>query len=227
MAIELKNIDFSYSNNKSEKVLNNFSCTIENRNIVSILGDSGSGKSTILRLIAGLESPNKGEIIINKKRLYDKGINVSPEDRCIGMVFQDYALFPHLTVKKNILFGLNKYDKKEKNARFKEIIEVVRLEGLEKRYPHELSGGQQQRVALARALAPKPSVLLLDEPFSNLDAALQSSIREEVKDILKRAQITAIFVTHDKEDAISIADRVIILEKGRISKQGMPKEILI
>jgi len=142
------------------------------------------------------------------------------------MVFQDYALFPHMTVGKNIQFGLKKMRKKEKSERLNEMLELVKLQDYRDRYPYELSGGQQQRVAIARAVAPKPSLLLLDEPFSNLDAHLQSTIREELKDIIHQTGITSIFVTHDQEDAKSIADRVVVLNNGEIIQVGKPNEVL-
>lgn len=224
--IKLNNITFGYDNNKKDLILNKFDCDMSMGRIISILGESGSGKSTILRLLAGLETPQSGEIQMNDETFFDNKINVSPEKRGIGMVFQDYALFPHLTVKKNIQYGLSSLKKSERESRIQEVLSLVHLEGMENRYPHELSGGQQQRVALARAIAPRPEILLLDEPFSNLDAGLQGKIRREVRDILKSADMTAIFVTHDPEDALDIADEVVYLKGGNIVKQGLPKEVL-
>ncbi|WP_099189027.1 ABC transporter ATP-binding protein [Tepidibacter mesophilus] len=225
MYIDIKNIDFNYKNSK-EKNIDNFSVGIKKGEIIAILGQSGSGKSTILRLISGLETPSLGYIKVDDRVLVDKDYFLQPEKRGVGMVFQDYALFPHMTVGQNIKFGLKNMQSKEKEIRVKEVLNLVELEGYEKRYPHELSGGQQQRIALARALAPQPSLLLMDEPFSNLDADLKSKIRKELKKIIDKSGITCIFVTHDKEDAINIAHRVILLEEGEIVKIGSPEDIL-
>lgn len=225
MYIDIKNLDFSYKNSK-EKTIDDFSIGIEKGEIIAILGQSGSGKSTILRLISGLEVPSAGHIKVYDTVLVDKNHFLQPEKRGVGMVFQDYALFPHMTVGQNIKFGLKDMKSREKEIRVNEVLNLVDLEGYEKRYPHELSGGQQQRIALARALAPRPSLLLMDEPFSNLDANLKSKIREELKKIIDKSGITSIFVTHDKEDAINIAHRVIVLKKGEITKVGSPKDIL-
>ncbi|MCX7695972.1 MAG: ABC transporter ATP-binding protein [Caloramator sp.] len=207
MYVIIKNLSFKYKNAKDYQI-KNLNLEIEKGEIVALLGPSGSGKSTILRLISGLEIPNEGEIIVNNRVLYNKNIFIEPEKRGIGMVFQDYALFPHMTVEKNILFGIEKINKEEKQRILDEVLELVDMKEYKKRYPHELSGGQQQRVAIARALAPKPSLLLLDEPFSNLDADLKKRIRTEIKDILKKSNTTSIFVTHDIEDAKDVADRI-------------------
>ncbi len=225
MYIDIKNLDFNYKNSK-EKTINNFSIDINKGEIIAILGESGSGKSTILRLISGLEVPSSGHIKVDNRVLVDDDYFLQPEKRGVGMVFQDYALFPHMTVGQNIKFGLKDMKSKEKEMRVAEVLNLVDLEGYEKRYPHELSGGQQQRIALARALAPRPSLLLMDEPFSNLDTNLKSKIREELKQIIDKSRITSIFVTHDKEDAINIANRVIILKEGELVKAGNPKDVL-
>ena len=224
MYVKIKNIDFRYKNAK-EKTIKDFSVDIEKGEIISIFGESGSGKSTMLRLIAGLEVPSKGLVEIDNKIIIDDHTFILPEKRGVGMVFQDYALFPHMTVAGNIKFGLKNIDRTEKNNRVKEVLELVNLEDFKDRYPHELSGGQQQRVAIARALAPNPSLLLLDEPFSNLDAHLQEKIRKELKKIIKHTGITSIFVTHDKDDSKAIADRVVILKEGEIIKVGKPKDL--
>ncbi len=215
MSVTINNLKFKYKN-ANEDTIKDFNLNIKSGDIVSILGQSGSGKSTVLRLIAGLEEPKSGTIKINDKVMVDDNNFVLPENRGVGMVFQDYALFPHMTVAQNIKFGLKKWSKDEKKQRLKVVLELVDLQEYSKRYPYELSGGQQQRVALARALAPKPSLLLLDEPFSNLDADLRSKIREELKSIIKKTGITSIFVTHDKDDSLAIADGVVVLEKGVI-----------
>ena len=186
-------------------VLNNVTMKIEHGEIVALLGNSGCGKTTLLRILAGLESPDSGTIEIS-----GKNITLLPaEKRNIGLVFQDFALFPHMSVKKNILYGLHKLQKRERLTRLKEVAELADIADLINQFPHQLSGGQQQRVALARALAPKPSLVLLDEPFSNLDASLRSNLRTRVRDILKEAQTPAILVTHDQADADEVADRTI------------------
>jgi iron(III) transport system ATP-binding protein len=192
--------------------------------ILALLGASGCGKTTTLRLIAGLETPDDGDIWLGERRVSGAGEWIQPEDRRVGMVFQDYALFPHLNVSSNIAFGLKHY-RGDKNARVADMLRVVGLSGLEKRMPHQLSGGQQQRVALARALAPQPSILLLDEPFSNLDAALRAQVRAEIRAILRQANVTSIFVTHDQEEALSLADKVAVMREGHILQFGTPHEI--
>ncbi len=192
--------------------------------ILALLGASGCGKTTTLRLIAGLETPDAGEIWLGERRVSGGGDWVQPEDRRVGMVFQDYALFPHLSVSANIAFGLKHY-RGDKHARVADMLRVVGLSGLEKRMPHQLSGGQQQRVALARALAPQPNILLLDEPFSNLDAALRAQVRAEIRAILREANVTSIFVTHDQEEALSLADKVAVMREGRILQFGTPHNI--
>jgi iron(III) transport system ATP-binding protein len=192
--------------------------------ILALLGASGCGKTTTLRLIAGLETPDDGEIWLGERRVSGGNDWIQPEDRRVGMVFQDYALFPHLSVSANIAFGLKHY-RGDKNARVADMLRVVGLDGLERRMPHQLSGGQQQRVALARALAPQPSILLLDEPFSNLDAALRAQVRADIRAILREAKVTSIFVTHDQEEALSLADKVAVMREGHILQFGTPHQI--
>ena len=225
MFIEGKNIYFKYPNSK-EDTIKDFNIELEKGEILAILGESGSGKSTMLRIIAGLEEAYTGNIKIEDKTIFSKNQFTEPENRGIGIVFQDYALFPHMTVKKNIQYGLKKKSKEEKEKIAMDMLRLVNLVEHKDKYPYELSGGQQQRVAIARAIAPKPSVLLLDEPFSNLDANLQEKIRDEIKDILKKAGITSIFVTHDKNDAKVLADKVIILRDGITIEKGSSKDIL-
>ena len=191
--------------------------------ILALLGESGSGKTTLLRLIAGLEAPDAGRIALRGKTLCDQATWVPPERRGMGMVFQDYALFPHLTVARNIAFGLRQ--KNTRDARIRDMIACVGLCGKETRYPHELSGGEQQRVALARALAPEPALLLLDEPFSNLDERLKDQVRRDVRAIIRQANATAIFVTHDTRDALATADRLALMQHGRIQQIGTPQAI--
>jgi len=191
----------------------------------SLLGPSGCGKTTTLRLIAGLERPDEGAISIGGEVVARADTWVSPEKRGIGIVFQDYALFPHMTVAQNVAFGLKRCGRGQARTRVEELLELTGLGGLAGRYPHELSGGQRQRVALARSLAPRPSVILLDEPFSNLDADLREELRRETKRILKEQGATTILVTHDQEEAFSLSDRVGVLQGGALEQVGSPSEI--
>ena len=188
--------------------------------VLALLGPSGCGKTTTLRLIAGFEAPDKGTVEVGGRPVAGPGINVPPEKRRVGMVFQDYALFPHLTVAQNVAYGLPGAKRK---GRVEDVLDLAHLEGLGGRMPHELSGGQQQRVALARALAPGPEVVLLDEPFSNLDAALRTRVRAEMRDILTDAGATAIFVTHDQEEALSLADEVAVMLDGAVAQKAAPE----
>lgn len=223
--LKIENLHFKYKNSKVDNI-EDFNLEIKKGEIIAILGESGSGKSTMLRILAGLETSYKGKISIEDVVFVNENTFVETEKRGIGMVFQDYALFPHMDINKNIAFGLKKYSKEEKDKRVDEMLNLVNLMEHKFKYPHELSGGQQQRIAIARALAPSPKILLLDEPFSNLDAHLQEKIRTELKEILQKANTTSIFVTHDKEDALSLADRVVVLDKGKIVKVGKPQEVL-
>lgn len=188
----------------------------------TLLGPSGCGKTTTLRLVAGFETPDEGTIMMSGRSVAGPQVNIPTEQRQIGMVFQEYALFPHLNVAENIAFGLDG-KKADKARRVDEMLDMVGLGGLAERMPYELSGGQQQRIALARALAPNPRLLLLDEPFSNLDAALRSQVRGEVRAILKRAEITCLFVTHDQEEALSLSDRVVVMFDGIVAQDGPPQ----
>jgi iron(III) transport system ATP-binding protein len=195
---------------------------LEAGGICALLGPSGCGKTTALRLIAGLERPDGGSISLGGREISGPGGFLPPEKRRIGMVFQDYALFPHLDVAGNVGYGLGR---KGDGARIAEVLALVGLEGEAQRPVHELSGGQQQRVALARALAPTPELILLDEPFSNLDAALRERLREEVSGIIRAAGVTALFVTHDQAEALSIAETVAVMREGRIEQVGTPEEV--
>jgi iron(III) transport system ATP-binding protein len=193
--------------------------------IVTVVGPSGCGKTTMLRLIAGFERADAGRITISGRVVDDGRRVVPPERRHVGFVFQDYALFPHLTVGANVAFGLRGLSAAERARRVDAVLRLCALEGLEGRYPHELSGGQQQRTALARALAPGNQVVLLDEPLSNLDAALRRSVRGQLRDMLKQAGVTALIVTHEQEEALEIADRVLVLQSGRLEQIGTPQEV--
>ncbi len=201
------------------------SLTVEEGEIVALLGPSGCGKTTTLRLIIGFEAPDAGRIQIAGRVVADGRQSVPPEVRGIGMVFQDYALFPHLTVVQNIAFGIRKLPAEERTRRTQRALRITEMEDLAHRYPHELSGGQQQRVALARAMAPGYEVVLLDEPLSNLDADLRAQLRGQVRRVLKKTQRTAILVTHDQDEAFQVADRVGVLHQGRLEQVGTPEEI--
>jgi iron(III) transport system ATP-binding protein len=205
--------------------VDDLSLELEKGEILALLGPSGCGKTTTLRLIAGFEQPDAGLVEIGGRVMADDHRFVPPEQRGVGVVFQEYTLFPHLTVAENILFGLRNLSAENRRARLREMLETVGLTSLARRYPHELSGGQQQRVALARALAPRPAVLLLDEPFSNLDADLRTQMLHEVYTILRECGTTAVFVTHDHEEAFMVADRVGVLNRGRLEQLGRPEEI--
>ncbi len=220
-AIELKTITKKYPGAEKAAV-SNLCLTVEKGEIVTLLGPSGCGKSTTLRMIAGFKKADKGSITLAGNIMSSSNTWIPPERRGVGMVFQDYALFPHLNVFNNVGFGYKDRDRKERIA---EIIELVNLKGYEKRYPHQLSGGQQQRVALARALARKPVVILLDEPFSSLDADLRNHMRLEVKRIIKESGATAIFVSHDQKDALAISDSIVVMNHGIIQQKGTPQEI--
>ena len=211
--IRLEKVTFQYDNSSSE-ILKNIDLNLDAGEVLAVVGPSGGGKSTLLRVISGLEKPKSGEIFLDNKLLCGKGTFIPPEKRGIGMLFQDYALFPHMTVRKNIEYGLINFNGADKKKRVKEVLELVNLSEYEKRYPHELSGGQQQRIALARAIAPTPKILLLDEPFSNLDTHLLKSVREELFRIIREVGITTIMVTHNPEDAKTQADRVIEIVDG-------------
>ena len=206
MDVEIKHLQFRY--HAKEPLIEDFSLKVKEGEILAIQGLSGSGKTTLLRLITGLETPTDGEITIAGKQVFGPLVNVVPEQRAIGMVFQDYALFPHMTVGQNIAFGL-KRSKEDTQTIIAQMLQLIGLQAFEQRFPYELSGGQQQRVALARAIAPSPKLLLLDEPFSNLDTDLKQQIRKELRWIIKLYGVTTIMVTHDAEDAKVLADRII------------------
>ncbi|SEA55625.1 ABC transporter ATP-binding protein [Bizionia paragorgiae] len=193
--------------------------------VCAIVGESGSGKTTLVRLIAGLERPDHGSIVMGDKVIASLDKFVQPEKRKIGLVFQEYALFPHLTILENVLYGISKIKHKRKRAQ--DMLDLVGLSDLGDRYPHQLSGGQQQRVALARALAPEPSLLILDEPFSNLDTMLRTQLRNEVFDIIKKTEVTVLFVTHDTQDALSVADEILILQNGKVIQKDVAANLYV
>ncbi len=220
MYVEMKNIYKRYGDFLAS---DNVSFGIEKGKLVALLGPSGSGKTTLLRMIAGLENPNSGDIFIDGKRVND----IPASKRGIGFVFQNYALFRYMTVFDNVAFGLElqKMPKKQIKERVKELLELTGLSGMEKRYPNQLSGGQRQRVAFARALAPNPQVLLLDEPFAAIDAKVRTELRSWLKEMVEKLGITSIFVTHDQDEAVEVADEIIITNHGTIEQRGTPVEI--
>ena len=220
--LSIKNLSVKFG---EQEILHDLNLEVEQNELLAILGSSGAGKSTLLRLIAGFEIPAGGEIWLNGTRVSSVNTLLAPEQRGIGIVPQDAALFPHLSVAGNIEFGLLGMDKTQKKARVAELLRLIRMEEFADRKPDQLSGGQAQRVALARALAKKPALVLLDEPFSALDAELRDALRAEVKAVLKAEGATAILVTHDQEEALSLADRVAVMRTGTIIQVGTPSEI--
>ncbi len=220
MYVELKNVNKSFGDFKAS---DNVCFEVEKGQLVALLGPSGSGKTTILRMIAGLANPDSGDIMIDGRIVN----NIPSAKRGVGFVFQNYALFRHMSVFDNIAFGL-KVSKTDKNVikdRVNELLELTELKGFEKRFPNELSGGQRQRVAFARALAPEPGLLLLDEPFAAIDAKIRKELRQWLREMIHKVGITSIFVTHDQEEAVEVADKIIVTNKGRIEQSGSPKEI--
>lgn len=222
MYIELKNINKSFGDFKAS---DNVSFGLEKGKLIGLLGPSGSGKTTILRMLAGLEKQDSGDILINGRNVN----NVPASERGIGFVFQNYALFPFMTVNANIAYGLKvqKKDKKFINDRVNELLELVGLPDVGKRYPDQLSGGQRQRIALARALAPQPELLLLDEPFAAIDAKVRKELRTWLRETIDKIGITSIFVTHDQDEAIEVADEIVITNQGRVEQVGNPSEIYL
>ena len=212
--LEINDVSFAYSD--GTRVCQDLSFSVEEGEIGCLLGPSGCGKTTVLRLIAGFERPASGDIHIRQKLMADTHFCMPPEQRRIGLVFQDYALFPHLTVAKNVSFGLRHLSGSAAAACTRDMLEMVRLTAEAQKYPHEISGGQRQRVALARALAPKPDLLLLDEPFSNLDVELREKLGLEVRALLRQLSTPALLVTHDQHEAFSIADKIGVMNQGRI-----------
>ncbi|MBD3609622.1 MAG: ABC transporter ATP-binding protein [Gammaproteobacteria bacterium] len=215
MLLELDHIDIAYGNTA---VISDVSFQLEDGDIGCLLGPSGCGKTTLLRAIAGFEKISSGKILIQHGVVSSTHLHIAPERRRIGMVFQDFALFPHLSVADNIAFGIRTMVKEQLNKRVEELLVLVGLEGYGKQYPHQLSGGQQQRVALARALAPRPSLLLLDEPFSSLDVELREQLVPEIRRILKKEKITAILVTHDQFEAFAMADNIGVINQGQLQQ---------
>jgi iron(III) transport system ATP-binding protein len=223
-ALEVHNLVKQFRGTQQSAV-NNISFELSSGEILTLLGPSGCGKTTTLRIIAGLERPDSGIVRLNNRVVASDSVFVPPEKRGVGMVFQDHALFPHLTVSENIAFGLRGQPPAEIKKTVGEMLHLVGLLPLAKRYPHALSGGERQRVALARALAPHPVLVLMDEPFSSLDADLRMEMREHVRRILKSMRATVVFVTHDQEEALYMGDRLAVLQKGHLEQIGTPEEI--
>ncbi|MEE8416070.1 MAG: ABC transporter ATP-binding protein [Desulfobacterales bacterium] len=222
LVVSLRGVSKTYGDTQ---VIEKVSFEIKQGEILALLGPSGCGKTTTLRLIAGFEQPDEGTIYIQGTRAASSNFSMPPEQRSVGMMFQEYALFPHMTVPENVVYGLKGMERWQQKKVLAGMLELVDMEGYEDRYPHQLSGGEQQRVAVARALAPCPAALLLDEPFSNLDTDLRTQMRSEVLSILHRAGTTAILVTHDQEEAFILADRVGVLNQGRLEQLGTPEDI--
>ncbi len=220
--LSLKNVNLTLSR---KSILESINFDLENGEIGCLLGPSGCGKTSLLRIIAGLEDRATGEVLINQSHVQKKNFFIRPQNRKIGMVFQDYALFPHLNVEDNITFGLDHLNSLQRKNKLQEMLSLVKLEKHRLAYPHHLSGGQQQRVSLARALAQEPTLLLLDEPFSNLDAKLRTTLAEEVKAIIKKLNMTALLVTHDQNEAFSFSDRIAVLKHGRIEQNSTAIEL--
>ncbi len=225
-SIELRSVSKSYPGASRPTALR-VDLAVGRGEILALVGESGSGKTTLLRLASGLEQPDEGEILIGGRLVADgrQRVWIPPEKRNVGLVFQGGALFPHRTVADNIRFGVVARSRKEQATLVAEMLSLVGLSGFQSRFPHELSGGERQRLALARALAPRPDVILLDEPFTSLDIALHRSLRDEIVDILRAIKATTILVTHDPEDALSVGDRVAILREGVIEQHGTPTEV--
>jgi iron(III) transport system ATP-binding protein len=221
--LEMKHITHSYTGSKN--VLENFSFAVASGEIACLLGQSGCGKTTALRIIAGFERIGQGSVHIKDQQVAGESTYVVPEKRQVGVVFQDAALFPHLTVAKNIAFGLHNKPKDQQQQEVVRQLALIELPGMGDRYPHELSGGQRQRVALARAMAPQPQLILLDEPFSNLDTDLRQSLGRDIRRLLKDNQMTAILVTHDQDEAFTMADRIAVMRHGHILQMGTPQDL--
>ena len=219
--IECRNLGKSYG---TVQAVSDISLSLDEYEFLSILGPSGCGKSTLLRLIAGLEVPSQGQVFLHGQEISGRKIILPPERRKFGMIFQDFALFPHLSVKDNVEYGAAG-SKTEKQQRVNELLELVSLPHLATKMPHQISGGEQQRIAVARALAPRPRLILMDEPFSNLDYQLRQQLRRDIREILKHEGVATVLVTHDQVEAITFSDRMLLMQKGKVVQEGTPAEI--
>ena len=219
--IECRNLTKNYG---TLTAVSDISLQLGEKEFISVLGPSGCGKSTLLRLIAGLEVPSTGQVFLHDKEISGKKISLPPEHRKFGMIFQDFALFPHLSIEDNIAFGVNG-SSSEKLQKVKELLKLVDLSHLIKKMPHQISGGEQQRIAVARALAPNPRLILMDEPFSNLDNQLRQQLRLEIRDILKQEGVATILVTHDQVEAITFSDSLLLMREGKLVQTGSPEDI--
>jgi iron(III) transport system ATP-binding protein len=222
MALCFKNISYSYD---KLDVLKDLSLEAKSGQITCLLGPSGGGKSTLLHLAAGIEPIQRGSIEVNGQLIASPDVHLPPEQRPVGLMFQESALFPHMSVEKNVAYGISGLSKSERDRRVASLLSMVGLEGYAQRYPHELSGGQQQRIALVRSLAPEPSVLLMDEPYASIDITLRRSLREAARATLKQSGTTSVMVTHDPSEALEMADTIAVLDRGCIVQVGSPKEL--
>lgn len=223
-SLDLLSVRKSYAR-KADPAVRDLTLHLPAGQLLALVGESGSGKTTLLRLISGLERPDEGEVRIDGHTVATAHRSLPPEQRQIGMVFQDGALFPHLTISRNIAYGLRGQTRAQQKQKIDSLLCLVGLDGYQNRYPHELSGGERQRVAIVRALAPEPRILLLDEPFSSLDPSLRRGLRTEFSRILRELRTTAILVTHDTEDALTVGDRVAVFRQGRLEQDGTPREV--
>jgi iron(III) transport system ATP-binding protein len=224
VVLQARGLSKRYPGSASD-ALRHVDLSVSSGEVVAVVGESGCGKTTLLRLIAGLETPTAGEIMLGGVTASTARNIIPPEQRGVGLVFQDYALFPHLSVLQNVEFGLHRLPRGRRRTRALDVLTLVGLQDFRQRYPHELSGGQQQRVALARALAPEPLLLLLDEPFSNLDVVSRAAVREEIAQVIRKAGSTALFVVHDLEDVLGVADRIAILRQGALQQVDSPRAV--
>lgn len=221
-ALTIRELSCFYQNNQ---VLDSLDLALSENEIICLLGESGCGKTTLLKAVAGLQTKLSGEIKINGRAVYNEQINVAPEKRQVGFIFQDYALFPHLNVFENVAFSLYALTKNEQKKRVDDVLELVQLSDYAQRFPHQLSGGQQQRIAIARALAYQPELMLLDEPFSNLDHHVRFQLIDEIRALLKASSMSALFVTHSKEEGFAFADKIALMQAGKIVQIGTPKTL--